>query len=94
MTKKENKTGLLTDLFLAYYDARRNKRNTINALAFEMNYESNLLTLYGDIISREYTIKPSICFINFSPVQREIFAADFRDRVIHHLIYNYISPIF
>jgi len=88
------KTGLLTDLFLAYYDARRNKRNTINALAFEMNYESNLLTLYDEIISRNYNIKPSICFINFSPVQREIFAADFRNRVIHHLIYNYISPIF
>ncbi len=85
---------MLTDLFLAYYDARRNKRNTINALAFEMNYESNLLSLYDEIVLRKYNIKPSICFINFSPVQREIFAADFRDRVIHHLIYNYISPIF
>jgi hypothetical protein len=28
------------------------------------------------------------------PVKREIFAADFRDRVVHHLIYSYISPIF
>jgi hypothetical protein len=92
--KEENKTELLTDLFLAYYDARRNKRNTINALAFEIGYESNLLALYDEIVSRNYKIKPSICFINFSPVQREIFAADFSDRVIHHLIYNYISPIF
>jgi len=94
MAKKENETNLLEDLFLAYYDARRNKRNTINALAFEMDYESNLLSLYDEIVARKYNIKPSICFINFSPVQREIFAADFRDRVIHHLIYNYISPIF
>ena len=94
MEKGKEKTEFLTDLFLAYYDARRNKRNTINALAFEMNYESNLLSLYDEIVSRKYNIKQSICFINFSPVQREIFAADFRDRVIHHLIYNYISPIF
>lgn len=87
-------THLLTDIFQAYYDARCNKRNTINALAFEMNYEKKLFCLYEDIISRNYTISPSICFINFSPVQREIFAADFRDRVVHHLIYNYIYPIF
>lgn len=85
---------LLTDIFTAYYDARRNKRNTANALAFEMNFESNLFELYEDIISRKYTIRQSICFINFKPVQREIFAADFRDRVVHHLIYNYIYKIF
>ena len=85
---------LLKDLFAAYFDARRNKRNTINALAFEINFESNLFNLYEEIITGKYKIKPSICFINFSPVQREIFAADFRDRVVHHLLYNYISPIF
>jgi len=28
------------------------------------------------------------------PVKRQIFAADFRDRVIHHLFYNFISPVF
>ena len=28
------------------------------------------------------------------PVKREIFAADFRDRVVHHLIFNAINPIF
>jgi hypothetical protein len=88
------KQQLLRDLFAAYFDARRNKRNTINALTFEMSFESNLFSLFNEIISRTYTIKPSICFINFRPVQREIFAADFRDRVVHHLIYNYISPIF
>jgi hypothetical protein len=27
-------------------------------------------------------------------VKREIFAADFRDRVVHHFIYNYIAPLF
>jgi hypothetical protein len=85
---------LLIDLFQAYYDARKNKRSTINALSFEMDYEAKVFELYEEIKSGEYKISPSICFISFKPVQREIFAADFRDRVIHHLIYNYISPIF
>jgi len=85
---------LLKDLFIAYYDTRKNKRNTVNSLAFEMDFESKLFALYEDIITDNYIISPSICFINFKPVQREIFAADFRDRVVHHLIYNYIYQIF
>ncbi|MGD1008262.1 MAG: reverse transcriptase/maturase family protein [Ignavibacteriaceae bacterium] len=86
--------NLLEDIFTAYFDARRNKRNTINALAFELQYESNLFKLYEEINARKYKIAESICFINFDPVQREIFAADFRDRIIHHLVFNYINPIF
>ena len=82
------------DLFQAYFDARKNKRNTINALAFEKHLEANLFALANEIIERKYTPKPSICFIVDKPVKREIFAADFRDRVIHHFIYNYISPVF
>ena len=82
------------DLFQAYFDARKNKRNTINALAFEKHLEANLFALASEIIERRYSPKPSICFIADKPVKREIFAADFRDRVIHHLIYNYISPVF
>ena len=85
---------LLYDLFQAYYDARRNKRNTINALAFEIDYEKKLFELSEEITNRAYQISRSICFIVFKPVKREIFAADFRDRIVHHLIYNYINPIF
>lgn len=86
--------NLLYDLFQAYYDARKNKRSTINALAFEINYESKLFELCEEIKSRKYEISRSICFISFEPVQREVFAADFRDRIVHHLIYNYINPYF
>ena len=85
---------ILTDLFQAYFDARTHKRGTINALAFEKQFESNLFTLYDELINRTYTPKRSICFISNNPVKREIFAAHFRDRVIHHFIYNDISPIF
>ena len=89
-----DKQRCLLDLFQAYFNARENKRNTINALAFEKHLESNLFALHEEIISRKYKPKPSICFIVDKPVKREIFAADFRDRVVHHFIYNYISPVF
>jgi len=85
---------LKEDLFIAYYDARRNKRNNQDVLAFEMDYERKLFTLYDDIMSRQYQVSPSTAFIITRPVRREIFAGAFRDRVVHHLLFNYLGPIF
>ena len=84
----------VTDLFQAYYDARRNKRGTTGVMEFEMDYERKLFALYNDIMSGRYRIGPSVCFISFKPVKREIFTAGFRDRIVHHFIFNYISPAF
>ncbi|MFA5249768.1 MAG: reverse transcriptase domain-containing protein [Candidatus Paceibacterota bacterium] len=94
IAKKRDNQQLLLDLFRAYFDTRKNKRTTANALAFEAGYEEKLFNLYEEIINREYKIGQSICFIVDKPVKREIFAADFRDRIVHHLIFNYINPIF
>jgi len=77
--------SLLEDIFNAYFEARKNKRDTLNALAFEINYETKLFKLYEEIKNGNYKISNSICFINFSPIKREIFAANFRDRIVHHL---------
>ncbi len=89
-----DKEKLTYDIFESYYDARKNKRNTINAIAFEKHFENNLFHLVENIMDFNYSIKPSICFITDKPTKREIFAADFSDRVVHHLIYNYISPLY
>jgi hypothetical protein len=85
---------LTTDLFRAYMDARKHKRNTVNQLRFEMDFEHNLFELAALIRNRTYRVGRSVCFIVNKPVKREIFAADFRDRVVHHLIYNYVDPLF
>lgn len=84
---------LLYQLHLSYLQARKNKRNTHNQLAFELNQETNLHQLAKAIFERKYTPKPCIAFIIQKPVMREIFAADFTDRVIHHFIYRCIYPI-
>ena len=82
------------EILQAYYDCRKNKRQTANALAFEINYESELLKLLRQINNGTYSVGRSIAFIVHKPVQREIFAADFRDRVVHHLIINKLNPLF
>lgn len=83
---------LLYDLFQAYYDARKHKRKTTTIVTFEMQYEAELFQLYQELVDGTYTIRPSTCFVINDPVQREIFAADFRDRIVHHLLYNYLAP--
>jgi retron-type reverse transcriptase len=85
---------LFLELRKAYLDARRNKRNTMNQLKFERGLERELLSLERELWYRTYKIRPSVCFINELPIKREIIAADFRDRVVHHFLYNRIYPIF
>ena len=91
---KNSYEKILEDVFAAYFSARKHKRNTNNQLRFEINMEENLVNLARDIYRREYKVSTGVCFIVNVPVKREIFAADFRDRVVHHLLFNYISPIF
>ncbi len=98
-SKKKNKRkhtsgDLLEDLFIAYHDARKSKRNTHRQVEFEMNLEENLIKLYHEINNRTYRPSRAICFIVNHPVKREIFASEFKDRVVHHLLYNYIAPLF
>jgi len=84
----------LEELFQAYFECRKNKRNTANALAFEIDYENNLVQLCEDINNGTYKIGRSIAFIVDKPVKREIFAADFRDRVVHHFVIGKLNNLF
>ena len=85
---------LLENIYKSYYSARNNKRNTISQLKFELDFEHHLHDLYNDIINKKYELGRSITFVVTKPVHREIFAASFRDRVVHHLLHMYLNPIF
>ena len=82
------------ELLEAYFCCRKNKRRTHNALAFELDYEAKLVTLWNEINDGTYRPGKSIAFIVNKPVKREIFAADFRDRIVHHLIISKLNPLF
>ncbi len=81
-------------LYKAYKECLKHKKNTANALKFEMNREKNLIQLLYDLKNGTYNISRHICFVITDPSPREIFAADFRDRIVHHLIYNEIKSMF
>ena len=94
--ERESKFSLFTfsNLLRAYYQCRKNKRRTINAAKFEFDFENELLKLEKELKNGAYKPGRSICFAITEPKLREVFAAEFRDRVVHHLLVNYLEPIF
>ncbi len=92
--KIELKELTLKSLFDAYYDCRKNKRNTMQSMKFEWELEKNLFKLYDELKNGTYQIGKSICFIVTYPKPREIWAGAFRDRIVHHLIYNAVKERF
>lgn len=78
----------------AYFDCRKRKRSTVGATEFELNYVHNLVELMNEVNSRQYRIGKSICFVVRYPRYREVFAGEFRDRIIHHYIALRLEPLF
>lgn len=75
-------------LYIAYREARKGKRSTVNEQSFEANLDKNLMLLKIDLLNYTYTPSRGTAHIIHKPVIREIFAAPFRDRVVHHYIYD------
>ncbi len=82
------------ELVQAYFDCRNTKRNSVSALAFEERLESNLRNLFDELVDGSYNPGQSICFVITRPKPREVWAAQFRDRVVHHLLHNRVAPSF
>ena len=81
------------NLYRQYLACRRNKRNTLNALKFEARQEEHLVALREALVARTYVPARSVCFFAQGPKLREIFAADFCDRGVHHVLVNYLEHI-
>lgn len=84
----------LQAVFDAYYDCRKRKRNTMQSMKFEWQQEKNLFRLYQELKDGTYEIGKSICFVVTIPKPREVWAGAFRDRIVHHLIYNAVKERF
>ena len=80
------------ELFYCYLDARKNKRKTRDEHSFEVFDIENLEILADSILNEVYEPGAGIAFVTTYPVVREIFAAPFRDRIVHHYLYNHQAP--
>ena len=78
---------LLVELYVAEQIARRGgKRKTMDTHGFEINLFENLVKLRDALLSMTYYPSRGTVHIILDPVQREIFAAPYVDRILHHWI--------
>jgi RNA-directed DNA polymerase len=84
----------MADLVAAWLDCRRSKRQSDTAQSFEANAEHLLCRLRDRLLEGTYRPGSSICFVVTHPKPREVWAASFEDRVVHHLLYRRIAPRF
>lgn len=84
----------IEEVFEAYYECRKTKRYSNGALQFEVNLEENLIQLYTQLKTRTWNPGKSTCFMVRKPVRREIFAAPFRDRIVHHILIRRLNSTF
>lgn len=80
------------NLLKAYYACRKSKRRSASATEFEINFEQELLAMSFQLKSQNYRLGKYTCFAITDPKIREVWAADFRDRIVHHLLINYLEP--
>lgn len=88
------KEALLLDLYGAFVSAKIHKGQKSYVAKFQKHLDVNLRRLCDDLWYRRYKPEPSSCFIVERPKKREVFAAQFPDRVVHHLYYNYTHKLF
>lgn len=88
-----NKLVLWEDLVAAYNECKNRKTTTASYIAFKDNELWNLMELYGQINNGSYRPGKSVYFVATQPKYREVWAADFTDRIVHHLLYNIMNPV-
>jgi len=96
MNRQKIKKDFFTfdDVMHAYMQCRRHKRNALSSIEFERNFVPKLMKLTDEINAYKWRPGRYKCFPVLKPRLREIWAAPFKDRIIHHLIHNELQNEF
>jgi RNA-directed DNA polymerase len=82
------------NLLLAARKAQRGKQHRSSVARFLFRLEPEFLTLQDELRAGTYRMRPYRTFTIYEPKQRQICAADFRDRVVQHAICHVLDPVF
>ncbi|MBR6757393.1 MAG: RNA-directed DNA polymerase [Bacteroidaceae bacterium] len=82
------------NLLQAYYQARRGKHDKYGVKEYGKNLTDNILCLRRQILSTEVDVGKYHYFKIYDPKERQICAAPFSERVLHHAIINVCKPYF
>lgn len=84
----------LDNLFAAYREFRRGKRNKKEVAEFEINLEENIFALHNELEKFYYKHSKYTCFKISDPKPRIIHKAQIKDRVVHQAVYRILYPLF
>jgi retron-type reverse transcriptase len=84
----------LENLFLAWDEFRKGKKNRKDVQEFEFNLEDNIFQLYQDLENKTYKHSKYASFYIQDPKLRHIHKATVRDRIIHHLVSKFLEQIY
>ena len=73
------------ELYDAYILCLKNKKRKIGTYTFvNENLCKNLLQILDQLNNRQYVPNNSNCYVITDPALREIYAAQFKDRIVQH----------
>ncbi len=84
----------LENLFAAWDEFKKDKRNKKDVQAFEFRLEQNIFELHRDLLAKKYTHLPYSGFFIRDPKVRHIHKAAASDRVLHHALFRILNPVF
>lgn len=82
------------NLYQAWRKAAKGKRKHPSVASFEMNLPDELIRLQRDLEQQTWQPSPYSSFHIRDPKKRLVSAAVFRDRVVHHALYNVTETLF
>lgn len=77
----------------AYQRTIQGKKKSAEYEKFERTLGASLLELHRDLVTGRYKPGVTRCLVVLHPRPREIWAAPFRDRIVHHLIVDPLDKI-
>lgn len=81
------------NLELAARRVRKGKRYRSYAECFELRRESVLMDIRTQLLTDIWRPQPMREFKIYDPKERQISAPAYRDRMVHHALYNVIGPV-
>lgn len=84
----------IENIFAAWDGFKKGKRNKLDVMFFERHLEDELFQLQTELSTQTYVHQPYSQFHVWDPKFRVIHKAEVRDRVVHHVLFNYLEPLF
>ena len=94
MTGKEAIDLGLSNIYHSFFEYRKGKKPSIDLENVQYNLEHELFVLCKDLNSGSYKHGEYRKFVICDNKKREISVASVRDRIVHRLIYDYLTEIY